>query len=66
MRSDYKEHCCKPVSVQAMWSALQALVKVVEVAKQNSYYPNSTSLTHAWVTYYRAKLTKDPSYINEW
>ncbi|XP_056612709.1 protein phosphatase Slingshot homolog 2 isoform X1 [Triplophysa dalaica] len=57
-------HVFKPVSVQAMWSALQSLHKVCEVARCHNYYPGSLFLT--WVSYYQTRVTSDQHYVNEW
>lgn len=57
-------HVFKPVSVQAMWSALQSLHKVCEVARCHNYYPGSLFLT--WVCYYQSHVTSDQHFINEW
>ncbi|XP_059370237.1 protein phosphatase Slingshot homolog 2 isoform X2 [Carassius carassius] len=57
-------HVFKPVSVQAMWSALQSLHKVCEVARCHNYYPGSLFLT--WVSYYQSCVTSDQHCINEW
>ncbi|XP_066552348.1 protein phosphatase Slingshot homolog 2 isoform X2 [Amia ocellicauda] len=57
-------HVFKPVSVQAMWSALQSLHKACEVARCHNYYPGSLFLT--WVSYYHSRITSDQVCINEW
>ncbi|XP_067306639.1 protein phosphatase Slingshot homolog 2 isoform X2 [Pseudorasbora parva] len=57
-------HVFKPVSVQAMWSALQSLHKVCEVARCHNYYPGSLFLT--WVSYYQSCVSSDQHCINEW
>ncbi|XP_077064370.1 protein phosphatase Slingshot homolog 2 isoform X2 [Siphateles boraxobius] len=57
-------HVFKPVSVQAMWSALQSLHKVCEVARCHNYYPGSLFLT--WVSYYQSRVSSDQHCINEW
>ncbi|KAI1903272.1 hypothetical protein AGOR_G00025500 [Albula goreensis] len=57
-------HVFKPVSVQAMWSALQSLHKACEVARCNNYYPGSLFLT--WVSYYQSRVASDQACINEW
>ncbi|XP_051962571.1 protein phosphatase Slingshot homolog 2 isoform X2 [Xyrauchen texanus] len=57
-------HVFKPVSVQAMWSALQSLHKVCDVARCHNYYPGSLFLT--WVSYYQSRVTSDQHCINEW
>ncbi|XP_056139004.1 protein phosphatase Slingshot homolog 2 [Lampris incognitus] len=57
-------HVFKPVSVQAMWSALQSLHKACEVARCFNYYPGSLFLT--WVSYYQSRISSDQHCINEW
>uniref|UniRef100_UPI003AAEC086 uncharacterized protein ssh2a n=1 Tax=Centroberyx gerrardi TaxID=166262 RepID=UPI003AAEC086 len=57
-------HVFKPVSVQAMWSALQSLHKACEVARCHNYYPGSLFLT--WVSYYQSRVSSDQFCINEW
>ncbi|CAJ1065801.1 protein phosphatase Slingshot homolog 2-like%2C partial [Xyrichtys novacula] len=57
-------HVFKPVSVQAMWSALQSLHKACDVARCHNYYPGSLFLT--WVSYYHSKISSSQLCINEW
>uniref|UniRef100_A0A8C6T6G9 protein-serine/threonine phosphatase n=1 Tax=Neogobius melanostomus TaxID=47308 RepID=A0A8C6T6G9_9GOBI len=57
-------HVFKPVSVQAMWSALQSLHKACEVARCHNYFPGSLFLT--WVSYYQSRVSSDQNRINEW
>ncbi|XP_077579063.1 protein phosphatase Slingshot homolog 2 isoform X1 [Stigmatopora nigra] len=57
-------HVFKPVSVQAMWSALQSLHKACDVARCNNYYPGSLFLT--WVSYYQSRISSNQFCINEW
>ncbi|XP_048837247.1 protein phosphatase Slingshot homolog 2-like isoform X2 [Brienomyrus brachyistius] len=57
-------HIFKPVSVQAMWSALQSLHKACEVARCNNYYPGSLFLT--WLSYYQSRVASEQVCINEW
>lgn len=57
-------HVFKPVSVQAMWSALQSLHKACEVARCHNYYPGSLFLT--WVSYYQSRVSSNQFCINEW
>ncbi|XP_018116364.1 protein phosphatase Slingshot homolog 1 isoform X2 [Xenopus laevis] len=59
-----KTHVFKPVSVQAMWSALQVLHKACEVARRFNYFPGGLSLV--WATYYESCISSDQSCINEW
>ncbi|XP_052272354.1 uncharacterized protein LOC127872888 isoform X3 [Dreissena polymorpha] len=64
IKCDKNVHTFKPVSVQAMWSALQSLNKVVRVAKDKLYIPRG--LTHTWVGYYEARVCKEAYLIAEW
>ncbi|XP_077422205.1 uncharacterized protein ssh2a isoform X2 [Vanacampus margaritifer] len=57
-------HVFKPVSVQAMWSALQSLHKACDVARGHNYYPGSLFLT--WVSYYQSRISSNQFCINEW
>ncbi|XP_036759880.2 protein phosphatase Slingshot homolog 1 isoform X2 [Manis pentadactyla] len=57
-------HIFKPVSVQAMWSALQVLHKACEVARRHNYFPGGVALI--WATYYESCISSDQSCINEW
>ncbi|KAI9548309.1 hypothetical protein NQZ68_010529 [Dissostichus eleginoides] len=62
--TDNTVHVFKPVSVQAMWSALQSLHKACEVARCHNYFPGSLFLT--WVCYYQSRVYSDQARINEW
>ncbi|XP_053562113.1 protein phosphatase Slingshot homolog 2 isoform X2 [Bombina bombina] len=62
--TDNRVHIFKPVSVQAMWSALQSLHKACEVARSSNYYPGSLFLT--WVSYYESQINSDQTSVNEW
>ncbi|XP_075881790.1 protein phosphatase Slingshot homolog 1 isoform X2 [Nelusetta ayraudi] len=57
-------HVFKPVSVQAMWSALQVLHKVCEVSRRYNYFPGGTALT--WTTFYQSCISSEQSCINQW
>ncbi|XP_037942520.1 protein phosphatase Slingshot isoform X2 [Teleopsis dalmanni] len=59
-----KTHIFKPVSVQAMWSALQTLHKVSHKARENNFYPGGPS--HDWLSYYEQRVESDQSCLNEW
>ncbi|MBN3278797.1 SSH1 phosphatase, partial [Polyodon spathula] len=59
-----KTRIFKPVSVQAMWSALQILHKVSEVSRRYNYFPGGMSLT--WTGFYESCISSDQSCINEW
>ncbi|XP_063059185.1 protein phosphatase Slingshot homolog 2b isoform X2 [Engraulis encrasicolus] len=62
--TDNRIHVFKPVSVQAMWSALQSLHKACEVARSHNYFPGSLFMT--WVSYYQSRIASDQGRINEW
>ncbi|CAH1122303.1 unnamed protein product [Ceutorhynchus assimilis] len=57
-------HIFKPVSVQAMWSALQTLHKVSAKAREGNYFQGGG--THSWVEHYEARVASDRSCLNEW
>ncbi|XP_053444960.1 protein phosphatase Slingshot homolog 1 isoform X2 [Nycticebus coucang] len=57
-------HIFKPVSVQAMWSALQVLHKACEVARRHNYFPGGVALI--WAAYYESCIGSEQSCINEW
>ncbi|XP_065173433.1 protein phosphatase Slingshot isoform X2 [Atheta coriaria] len=59
-----RHHIFKPVSVQAMWSALQTLHKASSKARDQNYFQGGT--THAWVHYYESRIESDRSCLNEW
>ncbi|KAM3938091.1 protein phosphatase Slingshot homolog 1 isoform 2-T2 [Leptodactylus fuscus] len=59
-----RTHVFKPVSVQAMWSALQILHKACEVARRYNYFPGGLALV--WASYYESCISSDQSCINEW
>ncbi|XP_040898950.1 protein phosphatase Slingshot homolog 1 isoform X1 [Toxotes jaculatrix] len=59
-----RTHVFKPVSVQAMWSALQVLHKACEVSRRHNYFPGGMALT--WMGYYESCIASDQSCINEW
>ncbi|KAL0979336.1 hypothetical protein UPYG_G00183790 [Umbra pygmaea] len=59
-----RNHVFKPVSVQAMWSALQILHKACEVSRRYNYFPGGMALT--WMGYYESCIASDQSCINEW
>ncbi|CAG2101906.1 unnamed protein product [Medioppia subpectinata] len=59
-----RHHIFKPVSVQAMWSALQTLHRVGAKARENNYFSGGTS--HSWTNYYEKKISFDRSAYNEW
>lgn len=59
-----RTHVFKPVSVQAMWSALQVLHKASEVARRYNYFPGGLALV--WASYYESCICSEQSCINEW
>lgn len=59
-----RSHVFKPVSVQAMWSALQVLHKACEVSRRFNYFPGGIALT--WMAFYESSITSEQSCINEW
>ena len=54
----------KPVSVQALWAAFQAVNKACQVARANAYY--SRGLTHDWITHYHNLPASNTYQIQEW
>nr|XP_045605780.1 uncharacterized protein LOC123762964 isoform X2 [Procambarus clarkii] len=59
-----RKHIFKPISVQAMWSALQTLHKSSSRAHDSHYFLGGVN--HDWVGYYERGLGSDQSCINEW
>lgn len=59
-----RQHIFKPVSVQAMWSALQTLHKVSSKAREHNFFLGG--VTHDWVEYYENRIESDRSCLNEW
>ncbi|XP_051551808.1 protein phosphatase Slingshot homolog 1-like isoform X2 [Myxocyprinus asiaticus] len=59
-----RTHIFKPVSVQAMWSALQILHKACEVSHRYNYFPGGMALM--WMGYYESCISSEQSCINEW
>ncbi|XP_015037210.2 protein phosphatase Slingshot isoform X2 [Drosophila pseudoobscura] len=59
-----KTHIFKPVSVQAMWSALQTIHKVSKKARENNFYASGPS--HDWLSSYERRIESDQSCLNEW
>ncbi|XP_060528531.1 protein phosphatase Slingshot isoform X3 [Cylas formicarius] len=59
-----RHHIFKPVSVQAMWSALQTLHKVSAKAREENYFQGG--MTHGWVDYYEERIESERSCLNEW
>ncbi|KAJ3603933.1 hypothetical protein NHX12_028674, partial [Muraenolepis orangiensis] len=59
-----RTHVFKPVSVQAMWSALQILHKACEVSRRHNYFPGGIALT--WPGFYESCVSSEQSCINQW
>ncbi|TNM91949.1 hypothetical protein fugu_018961 [Takifugu bimaculatus] len=59
-----RSHVFKPVSVQAMWSALQVLHKACEVSRRFNYFPGGIALT--WMAFYESCVNSEQSCVNEW
>ncbi|CAF4771833.1 unnamed protein product [Pieris macdunnoughi] len=59
-----RQHIFKPVSVQAMWSALQTLHRASGRARELNHFAGGTS--HAWCSYYEGHIDSDRSCLNEW
>ncbi|KAJ8263659.1 hypothetical protein COCON_G00161160 [Conger conger] len=64
MSTASRTHIFKPVSVQAMWSALQILHKACEVSRRHNYFPGGMALT--WMGYYESCIASEQSCLNEW
>ncbi|KAH9282617.1 Protein phosphatase Slingshot -like protein 1 [Echinococcus granulosus] len=54
----------KPVSVQALWAAHQAIMLGCKVAQQNDYHSKGPS--HAWVSYYTRLPSSKQFMMFEW
>ncbi|KAI4875745.1 hypothetical protein NFI96_024262, partial [Prochilodus magdalenae] len=59
-----RSHVFKPVSVQALCSAIQVLHKACEVSCRYNYFPGGVALT--WMGFYEGCISSDQSCINEW
>ncbi|XP_053625259.1 protein phosphatase Slingshot isoform X2 [Plodia interpunctella] len=59
-----QQHIFKPVSVQAMWSALQTLHRASSRARACNHFAGGSS--HAWCEYYEGHVDSDRSCLNEW
>ncbi|XP_073943954.1 protein phosphatase Slingshot isoform X2 [Choristoneura fumiferana] len=59
-----RQHIFKPVSVQAMWSALQTLHRASGRARALNHFAGGAS--HAWCAYYEERVDSDRSCLNEW
>ncbi|CAB3224584.1 unnamed protein product [Arctia plantaginis] len=59
-----QQHIFKPVSVQAMWSALQTLHRASAQARELNHFAGGTS--HSWCSYYESHVDSDRSCLNEW
>ncbi|KAM7537281.1 hypothetical protein Aperf_G00000061940 [Anoplocephala perfoliata] len=54
----------KPISVQALWAAHQAIMQCCKVAQQNDYH--SKGLSHGWISHYAQFPTSKPFMMFEW
>uniref|UniRef100_A0A3Q0KMW0 protein-serine/threonine phosphatase n=1 Tax=Schistosoma mansoni TaxID=6183 RepID=A0A3Q0KMW0_SCHMA len=54
----------KPVSVQALWAAFQAINKACQVARDKAYF--CRGFTHDWVSYYHNLPASSTHQIQEW
>ncbi|XP_071446380.1 protein phosphatase Slingshot [Hetaerina americana] len=72
-----RQHIFKPVSVQAMWSALQTLHRVSQRARERgTHFLSSPALRDTsdssplpqldWASYYESRVDSDQSCLNEW
>ncbi|XP_077353318.1 protein phosphatase Slingshot homolog 1 [Festucalex cinctus] len=52
-----RSHAFKPVSVQAMWCALQAVHKACEVSRRSGCFPGGPSL--AWTAFYESRVSSE-------
>ncbi|KAL4710734.1 hypothetical protein ACJJTC_004379 [Scirpophaga incertulas] len=59
-----QQHIFKPVSVQAMWSALQTLHRASGRARELNHFAGGAS--HAWCAFYERHVDSDRSCLNEW
>ncbi|CAH0720859.1 unnamed protein product, partial [Brenthis ino] len=59
-----QQHIFKPVSVQAMWSALQTLHRASARARDLTHFAGGAS--HAWCAHYERRVDSDRSCLNEW
>ncbi|XP_077974999.1 uncharacterized protein LOC120329453 isoform X1 [Styela clava] len=59
-----RTHTFKPVSVQAMWSALQMVHRCVDTARKYNYFYGSLYLT--WTCYYESRVDSVRLFLNEW
>ena len=57
-------HVFKPVSVQAMWSAFQSLVREAALAQDAGYHDGG--LTHTWLGHYAARVRSPEAFRAEW
>ncbi|XP_032513393.2 protein phosphatase Slingshot isoform X1 [Danaus plexippus] len=59
-----QQHIFKPVSVQAMWSALQTLHRASARARELNHFAGGSS--HGWCSHYERAVDSDRSCLNEW
>lgn len=62
--SGTRHHIFKPVSVQAMWSAFQALHLATKKSVKNNYFEGGSS--HSWISYYQERIKSKSFYLHEW
>ncbi|XP_071509345.1 uncharacterized protein [Diadema antillarum] len=54
----------KPISIQAMWSALQALNKACDVARKHNYFKGGLHMT--WIGFYESSIQSPYHCLTEW
>ncbi|XP_041455968.1 uncharacterized protein LOC121408541 isoform X2 [Lytechinus variegatus] len=54
----------KPVSIQAMWSALQALYRACDLARAHNYFIGGLHMT--WIGYYQSSISSPYYCLKEW
>lgn len=64
LTSGYDAYVFKTSSVPCMWAASNAICTAVENARDLNYFSGGTS--HAWVPYYKDKLTDNRQSLHEW
>ncbi|VEL26013.1 unnamed protein product [Protopolystoma xenopodis] len=58
------EKLFKPISVQALWAAFQAVNKSCQIARENSYF--AKGLNHSWIGYYISLPSSDHFQMQDW
>ncbi|XP_071848538.1 uncharacterized protein [Apostichopus japonicus] len=59
-----RSYIFKPVSIQAMWSAIQCLNKSCQIARNRNYIPSGLNLT--WAGYYTSLPPSSTKCVYEW